>query len=333
MREEDKVEGLLYALADDGMRLPVVDLSNPAFVTEFSPVELDALTRRYLRAMRLLRWMPGFLVRAMSRRSLLLGESAMSQGFLTGMATYLHKLGPDLLPARCTSSDRRLAAGLMAVAIRLRLRAMSELLAETLAAVASARPGAPVQVINIAGGPATDSLNALILATSRDANLLRDRAVSVELFDLDDTGPRFAQCCLAALSAEGAPLQGLPAVVRHSYYNWADPSVLRRDLTDPTPEGAVMVGSSEGGLFEYGKNEEVAENLETLRDITPRDFAFVGSSFRSGALWDMALRVSPLHLANRTFCQLVPLVNDAGWTIDRVVEGNPQYQVFRLSKR
>ena len=59
--------------------------------------------------------------------------------------------------------DRRIAAALPVMAVRLRLADMATLLAEALAPTLEARPRHPLRLVNIAGGPAMDSLNALIV--------------------------------------------------------------------------------------------------------------------------------------------------------------------------
>ncbi len=62
--------------------------------------------------------------------------------------------------------------------------------------------------------------------------------------------------------------------------DWTDTAALREVLGAIRRDGAVAAGSSEGGLFEYGSDEEIAANLACLRDEAPDDFVVVGSVTR-----------------------------------------------------
>ena len=73
--------------------------------------------------------------------------------------------------------DRQIARALGPVSMRMRLQNVTAFMAEALGPALDSAPGAPLHLVNIAGGPAIDSLNALILvrqdwpsALSRPAN-------------------------------------------------------------------------------------------------------------------------------------------------------------------
>ncbi len=146
---------------------------------------------------------PAFLQRLalglLLRRSVLArGLKRASGSFLAGMSTYLFKLGPEMLGSYARPIDRHIAAALPAVSMRLRLLDMARLLAEGVAPGLEARPGKPLRLVNIGGGPVIDSLNALILAR-------RDRPASlagrpIEILSLVRLGPHHA--LLARLSGE-----------------------------------------------------------------------------------------------------------------------------------
>jgi hypothetical protein len=52
-----------YATTDDGVALPVVDITNPAFVCEFSDEALDAIAERTRRGLERSRRLPVFVLR------------------------------------------------------------------------------------------------------------------------------------------------------------------------------------------------------------------------------------------------------------------------------
>jgi hypothetical protein len=98
--------------------------------------------------------------------------------------------------------DRRIAAALPALGVRLRLQDVAQLMTDTLLPILFSDRGRALHFINIAGGPGIDSLNSLILLGKRPG-ILADRQVSVDVLDPDDAGPAFGQSALAALSEEG----------------------------------------------------------------------------------------------------------------------------------
>jgi hypothetical protein len=157
------------------------------------------------------------LLKSAAKRSLLVqplfgGDAA----FLDGMSTYVMKLGADnLVPPYDCPMDRRVAASPNLTLLRLRTQQVARLIADGVAAELAKAVAAPLHLINIAGGPAIDSLNALILLNKREASLLR-RPIVIHVLDLDDAGPFFGNNALTALKADSGPLAGLDAVFDHA---------------------------------------------------------------------------------------------------------------------
>src|SRR5262249_59657568 len=102
---------------------------------------------------------------------------------------------------------------------RLRLQAAAGLLAESLVPALAARPG-PLHLLNIGGGPAIDSLNALLLLRRDHPERLAGRPVRIHVLDIDAEGPAFGARALAAVQAPGASLEGLDAGLAHVAYDW-----------------------------------------------------------------------------------------------------------------
>jgi hypothetical protein len=103
LHEINKKPGIHYALTDDGVELPIIDVTHPAF-TVVDPPDMDRRIESALMQWKKIERMPG-PVRALSlwylaRQSILMKNIQNASGtFLSGMATYLAKLGPDNLGA------------------------------------------------------------------------------------------------------------------------------------------------------------------------------------------------------------------------------------------
>jgi hypothetical protein len=324
--EVHKKPGVYYALTTDGLELPIVDVTHPAFAVAPTDAEQAALVAAFLA-----QEMPFARLPAVFRRALLrffLRGSVLASGirgaqgtFLGGMSTYLLKLGPhNLGDAYAKPIDRRIASALPALAVRWRLADMARLLADRLAPLLEARPGAPLRFVNIAGGPAMDSLNAIVLLARDRPALLSARAVAIEVLDGDTGGPTFGARALAALSAAGAPLHAVDARLHHVTYDWNDPRPLRSVLDDARAAGAVAVGSSEGGLFEYGSDDAILANLTAAREAGPPDFAMVGSVTRADRPIQRLRETSQPATRPRGLEVFRGLVARAGWRVERVIE-------------
>lgn len=311
----------VYYVEANGVELPVVDVTNPEFALSIGPTEQSQLLGQYVRQNRSYRFMPRWLRRLMfqqmAKRSILARALGTKGRYLGGLDTYLFKLGADNLGTVTTDPlDRRIAASLPVLSLRLRLQDVAELLAEFLAPALVAQAGRPLYLLNIAGGPTMDSLNALILLDRRDPRHLRGRRVVIEVLDLDSAGPAFGARALAALSVPGGPLHGLQIEFRHRPYDWSRPEELAPVLEGLRAENALWAASSEGGLFDYGSDAEVIANLTKLAEA----HVIVGSVTRADALMREMQRDSTMPLVMRGHAAFATLAARAGWKVARVVE-------------
>jgi hypothetical protein len=311
---------LLYATTDDGMNLPVIDVTHPAFAVSPTEAGLAAMAEQYLaessdREQRL-NAIRDTLSRTMLGRALM----SASGSYLNGLDTYMFKLGPDNLGAEAHPLDRRIAASFPALTARMRLQDMARLLAEGLAPRLAAEPRRPVQFINIAGGPAADSWNTVLHLARRDATLVRERKILISVFDRDERGPHFGARAVAALGAAGAPLNGLEISFLYFQYDWAAADGLRQSLEDLRAHDAVCAVSSEGGLFDYGSDEEIVANLAALRQATASDAILAGSVTRDCELVRSSRRPGGVATRPRTLEAFRSLAEQGGWAVDNVVE-------------
>src|SRR5690242_9011652 len=84
-------------------------------------------------------------------------------------------------------------SGLAAVAVRLRLADMARLLADALAPALLDDPRRPLRLVNVAGGPALDSVNALLVLRRAHPGALAARPIAIDVLDSDADGPAFGE--------------------------------------------------------------------------------------------------------------------------------------------
>lgn len=313
-------DGLCYASGPDGRSLPIIDITHPAFAVNLDDAQLDAKIRAYIEELQRRDKLPGWVQRLMFRiflRKSVLGRSLRqaSGGFLDGLSTYRLKLGPDNLdPAWAAPIDRTIAASLPCLSLRLRLQDTAQFLASELAPRLHRHPGKPLYLLNIAGGPSMDSLNALILLRKRNPDCLKSRSVHIHVFDQDLAGPAFAGRALAALRASGAPLADVDVTLTHVPYRWTETESLREHLRR-LPAEIVASASSEGGLFDYGSDDEIAANLKVLREQLPAEAAMAGSVTRADAPATPMRSQIRFSTRPRTLAAFKAVIANTGWEL------------------
>lgn len=319
--ELSKQPGVCYAVTSDGRELPVVDVTHPSFALEVSEARQRELVARFLEEQRGLARLPSMLrkllMRVFMRGSIMAAGLRRAEGtFLDGITTYLFKLGPKNLGSYATPVDRRIAASLPAISLRLRLFDMARLLADQLAGALSAAPQQPVWLLNIAGGTAIDSLNALILLRRERPALLMQRRCVVCVLDGDAVAPAFGERALQALCMAGAPLAGLAIEFRRLPYDWQRVAELEAALRELEREDAIAIVSSEGGLFEYGSDEDILSNLRVLARCRSL-LAVVGSVTRDDEPIRTLKLTSTAATKPRGLQVFGELVAKAGFTVTR----------------
>jgi len=320
--EAQKRFGVSYAVTDTGLELPVIDVTHPAFAIAPTDAELDALAAAFQEMMARQRDATEeqlAALRSMLEGSILgRGMLAGSGTFLTGLDTYLMKLGPDNLGAYASDLDRQIARALGPVSMRMRLQNVTAFMAEALGPALDSAPGAPLHLVNIAGGPAIDSLNALILVRQDWPSALSGRPIHIHVFDQDTAGPAFGARALKALMEPGAKLHGLDVTFTHVRYDWRQTDTLARALSSLDLERAVWAASSEGGLFEYGSDEEIVANLRVLRECG-NGGTVSGTVTRDGGPAAASPRASFFATIPRTLAVFEALAAQGGWAVDRSI--------------
>ena len=316
MPAEDR-GAVLTARTRAGYDLPIIDVTHPRFAVADDPAARATRKQAFLKDDRQRRWLPGFLLRFLLRsfaRKSQLAAAMFNQGnsYLDGITTYVMKLGADnLVPPFDGPADRRFAASSHITLLRLRTQQTATLIAEAIAADEAFANLAPLHLINIAGGPALDSINSLILLKHTQPDLLR-RPIAIHVLDRNDDGAFFGANALAALKEKGHPLEGVAATFELHDYDWNEPTSLARLLEKVRATGGLVAASSEGGLFEYGTDSAITANLRILHDGA----RFVAGSVTSGdEIRRRMIAMSGFQLIPRGLEGFRPLAEAARFTI------------------
>jgi AAA+ ATPase superfamily predicted ATPase len=189
--------------------------------------------------------------------------------------------------------------------------------------------------INIAGGAASDSINALFIIQQENPALLNNRTIQINVLDIDTYGPAFADRCIAALKAPGNRFNELNISFKHIHYDW-NSTVKLEELLSERKEW-LQICSSEGGLFEYCSDEVITQNLNTIYNNSTDDIVIAGSLLHDIKIVDAgiiaALKIStsikPRFLGLEG---LKSIINKNKWKLDSLIKGNPRYLIFALKK-
>jgi hypothetical protein len=227
------------------------------------------------------------------------------------------KLGADnLVPPYDGPVDRRLGASPHAGLLRLRMQQTARLLADGLVAELE-RAGGALNLINIGGGPALDSINALILLARARPDLLR-RTIAIHVLDSAEDGPFFGANALAALKQEGRPLHELDIAWVHRAYDWNEPAALEQLVRELTSAGGLIAASSEGALFEYGSDAAIVGNLTALRRSGTGARLVAGSVTPADDVRRRMIAETGFKLVPRGVAGFAPLAARAGFRIAQV---------------
>lgn len=335
--EKNKIRGISYAYTDNGIELPVLDITHPLFTASIDEDRLTDLRKESAQGAKNLKELSDFHKKLLGERSYIYKGFFLKDlhvTYLCGMSTLMSKYGPQLIGGgEEREIDRRASQGIGPVAVRMRLRDMCEL--QTGILIPQLRKSQEkLCFISIGGGAATDSINTLILILKEDQSLLKNREIEINVLDIDTWGPHFAGRCIEALKAPKCHFFGLDISFNHKNYDWADTGELV-DLLSKRRECIVMC-ASEGGLFEYGSDEEIITNLNSLYENSPDDMQIVGDTFHDITTVDptipAAVEVCGMSMRFLGKDGLKSILEKTSWELDSIQEKNPIYVIFILKK-
>lgn len=340
--ERNKIAGISYAFTDNGIELPVLDITHPLFSVSINEDKLQGMIteieQKGEERAESFRRIPAFIKNYMAKRSYIMAGFMLKDTedtYLSGMSTLMMKLGPGLIgKGRGKLLDRLGSKALGAVLLRMRVRDICRLQSDILNTQLIEEKNKNICFINIAGGAACDSINSLITIFKRDPSLLLNRDIEINVFDIDGFGPSFARNCVESLKSPGSYFNGLKISLNHIYYNWNDTKPLRELLLNR--RDWLIIASSEGGLFEYASDEDIIRNLSILYENTPPDTKIAGSVIRDLKSVDpgivAALKLTDIKARLLGEEGLKETLKKTAWTIESLLENNPRYLVFALGK-
>jgi|WetSurMetagenome_2_1015567.scaffolds.fasta_scaffold00060_15 hypothetical protein len=336
--ENNKKPGVYYALTDDGVELPVIDVTHPSFTVVNPPAlpqRIEKAIEEWKRHSHAPKPLRVFFLWLFSRQSFLMQGIRQASGtFLSGMSTYMMKLGPDNMgTAYSKKFDKVIAASIPTFFIRMRLQEIARLMSEAINPMLASAPPASLHFINIAGGPCSDSINTLILLNKRLPHLLDNRVSKIHVLDLHGAAPAFGVRALEALKSSGAPLQGVNVSLEYVPYNWSQPEKMRDYLKGLELKNSIVAVSSEGGLFDYGGDDEIIANLDVLHQSLPETAVFFGTlTPAEGKALAFAAQTGNSSVVRRSIRGFKDLTGRASWIVKEHYDQTMHY-IVELRKR
>lgn len=337
--EKNKVPGIAYAYTDCGLELAVLDITHAMFIKSINEEGLEELCKQSALLAKSAKEMPDAQKKAIMDMSFIFGKyfhKDPDANYLSGMHTYMLKLGPYLLGGgEERNMDRMIAMGVSSVSARMRLRDICRMQADVLVSRLAASPGKELCLINIAGGAASDSINTLILLLKENPALLQNREIEINVFDIDSDGPNFGRRCVEALKAPGFIFHGRDISYNHMRYDWAEPKILTEFLS--TKKESILTCTSEGGIFEYAGDEHIINNLNALYNHSPGETRITGSLFYDIDIVDPTIpamaEVSGGGLRFLGTAGLQKILQQTKWNIESIKKDkNPVYIIITLKK-
>jgi len=339
--ETSHIPGLAYASTDNGIQLPVLDITHPQFLSTIDEDHLDEVSKASIQKMLAMGQMSDAQKRTYYEqllKSYIFGPVFVkdpSANFMSGMSAYVYKLGPNLIgggPHR--EFDRSASMDIGGVAMRMRIRDLCRLQADAAILQLESSPQKSLCFINIAGGAASDSINTLILILKENPTLVRSKKIEINALDIDTIGPHFALGCIEALKAQAHHFHGLDIAFHHIPHDWQDTDGLISLLSNR--KDCIVTCASEGGLFEYGVDQDIIRNLNVLYDHSSDCTRIAGTVVHEPnkvhATVPALAKATNAGLRFLGVSGLTGLLEKTGWRLERVQEKNPIHAVFTLKK-
>ncbi|WP_438435244.1 hypothetical protein [Gorillibacterium sp. sgz500922] len=309
--------------------MPILDITHPLFQASIDEQAYHSNVVKSARSIESLKKMPGFIQKIFVRMS------NVDNTHLSGMRTLLYKLGPDLSRGlKLSFRDKWAVKQTSFMGLRIRLRELCRRQAGILLPQLKQFPERNLCFFSIAGGSGADSINTLILVQEADPSLLRGRKIEIHLLDIDPYGPAFAKRCIDVMKQPGERFHGLDISVHPTPYDWSQPEALQKKSADRS--GWIQLCSSEGGLFEYGSDADIAANLNRFHANSPADARVTGS-----LIFDRA-HCNPGYLGFTEFIGvqirylgvegLQRILAETSWVLEDYQEIDTIYVLFTLKK-
>lgn len=322
-------QSIPYAIFDNNIQFPILDITHPRFNGSIDEQAYRLSCDKSAKSIELLKKMPSFI------RNIFVKMSNVDNSYLNGMRTLLYKLGPDLSrEIKLGFRDKWAVKQTSFMGLRIRLRDLCRCQSKLLITQLKQFPERNLCFYNIAGGAATDSINTLILIHESDPELLKRRKIEINILDIDTYGPNFAERCIDVLKQPGERFHGLDLTLNIIHYDWSQSEALLKMCSERSDW--IQLCSSEGGLFEYGSNSDIIENLNHFFINSPADARITGS-----LIFDRS-HVNPGYLGFTEFIGvqirylglegLQQILTQTSWVLEETLEIDTIYILFSLKK-
>lgn len=325
----NKHQQISYAVFENEIQLPILDITHPLFNASIDEQAYHLSCLKSARSIESLKKMPDFI------QNIFVKMSNVDNSYLSGMRTLLYKLGPNLSRGiKLGLRDKWAVKQTTFMGLRIRLRDLCRRQSEILQPQLKLFPERNLCFFSIAGGAATDSINTLILIQETDPELLNGRKIEINILDIDTYGPNFAKRCIDVLKQPGERFHGMDITLNIFHYDWSQPEALLKISLERSDW--IQLCSSEGGLFEYGSNLDIIENLNHFFKNSPEDARVTGS-----IIFDRAY-VNPGYLG---FTELIGvkirylgleglqrILAQTSWVLEESHEIDTIYILFSLKK-
>ena len=337
---KNKLPGLSYVFTSNGIELPVLDITHPEFISSIDENRLKKLLpyieKNAERNANKFNKIPTFIKNYFIKHSFAMAELLQNESsFATGISTLMMKLGPNLIgKGKKRFWDRSVAKGFGSLVIRMRARDIGNCLAEMMLPIINKFPSKNICFINIAGGSASDSINALFLILKENPLLLKNKKIEINVLDIDTYGPSFAGQCIKELKSPGNKFCDLDISLRHIPYDWNNIQKLSELLLER--KEWLQICSSEGGLFEYCSDDIIINNLNTIHINSSENIIILGSLLHDIEKIDAGI-IAGLKISTSLKLRFLGInglkkIIENNWEVNKTIEGNPRYLVFSLNK-
>jgi hypothetical protein len=329
VNKQSKISGISYTFTYTGIELPVLDITHPLFISTIDEDAFKSLSLKAAQKAEQIKKLPFFIKKIMAKLS------KMENTYMSGMTTLIMKLGHNLIKGvRVGFWIKFGSKKINAIALRMRLRDICKYQAEILIPQLKKTPQKSLCFINIAGGAASDTINTLILIQKNEPLLLKERKIEINILDIDTYGPYFAKQCIEVLKESNSYFNGLDISFRHIQNNWTNTQKLSDLLTER--KEWIQLCTSEGGLFEYGSDKEIIENLNTAYDNSADDMQIAGTLlfdetninpyiFEGMKIMGVSSRLIGID-------GLKSILKNTNWIIDHIKNDGTIYFIFTLKK-
>lgn len=344
--EPNKKKGVRYAYTQNGFEIAIIDVMHELFEPKYEDDEeieevLEKQLNKFKRFVGLVTSSPKWMKRLLMNRSIMAQKLfsqlvyGYSDDYVDGFATIIAKLGKFNGTGR--ELDQRLTNTWNGTTVKMRLRDFVYFQIDKIVEELENNPKKTLRFVNIGSGSISDTINVLFLIIKgrKKRRLLENRKIIISGFDIDLFIPKFASNSIERLKKNDSEFFGLDVSFEFIKYNWNKPQTLK-DSLNGYPKDEIKIAQSEGGIFEYGKDETILKNLDVLFECQDLKYFFfdiikddvpkiiISASQKAG--------VNNLRFMGRKYLKS-KLLNKGQWEIaDSFVGKSPMYEIFCIKR-